>query len=244
MASTETKIPSNPGILWVASTVLHPNRLNPHDFVDWYENTHIQEVQSTGGISGSQRYESLAFHKQERDSSVKDDTPNEKLDFSFLTVYNMPDLAFRESAAFRGLDGQSKPSEQLLDKLFKQAAFVTRFAEEVEPEERNGKTAEYLVSVGFSSKTNADGVLAKVAKLDGCRKPRRFVVRENSALSEYNRSFEEEPQTLALLELDDPSAVKNVRTALDGTGFTDVGFWRLRRDYKGTERTPAGWKPK
>lgn len=38
-----------PGITFVTSKVLNVNVLSPLDFADWYENTHIQEVQATGG---------------------------------------------------------------------------------------------------------------------------------------------------------------------------------------------------
>lgn len=44
----------------------------------------------------------------------------------------MPDIAYRETDEFRGLDGQSRPSEELLEGVFKQARFDTRFYEEVD----------------------------------------------------------------------------------------------------------------
>jgi len=44
----------------------------------------------------------------------------------------MPSLSYRESAAFKGLDGQSEPGAELLEGIFKCARFDTRFYEEVQ----------------------------------------------------------------------------------------------------------------
>jgi len=43
----------------------------------------------------------------------------------------MPEVEFRESKEFKGLDGQSPPKGDLLDRVFRQARFDTRFYEEV-----------------------------------------------------------------------------------------------------------------
>jgi hypothetical protein len=240
-------VPGKPGILLVTSTVLHPTFLDPLDFVDWYENTHIQEVQSTGGISGTQRYESLSFQNRYRDKSGKPTAENQNLAYDFLTVYNMPDLAFRESEAFRGLDGQSRPNEELLEKLFKQSAFITRFCEEFEPSQKSiqdENATSFMLSVGVHSNDSADNVLARLAKITGYRQTRHFKLQEASLLSEFNRSYEDEPSDLALLDFDDRSALDAAEKELQGTEGLELGFWHLRRDYKGSERTPAGWKPK
>jgi hypothetical protein len=44
----------------------------------------------------------------------------------------MPEIGFRESEEFKGLDGQSVPKKDLLEGVFRQARFDTRFYEEVE----------------------------------------------------------------------------------------------------------------
>lgn len=242
-------VPSTPGILFVGSKVVNPSNLNPLDFNDWYENTHIQEVQSTGGISGSQRYESLSFHKQYRDTSSKLDIANSNFDFDFVTVYNMPDLAFRESAAFRGLDGQSKPSEELLEGLFRQASFITRFAEEIGVEGESGGfrkgAAPFAVTVGIESGRSGDsgsGVMSALSKIQGYRRKRTLRVHENSLLDRFERSYMDEPAVLAILEFDTIPDDGTLEGSLEGAGQLEIGVWRLRRDYEGSERTPAGWK--
>lgn len=47
----------------------------------------------------------------------------------YLTVYEMPDVGYRETAEFKGLDGQSEPREELLEGVFRKARFDTRFYE-------------------------------------------------------------------------------------------------------------------
>lgn len=47
----------------------------------------------------------------------------------YLTVYEMPDVGYRETGEFKGLDGQSEPREELLEGVFKKARFDTRFYE-------------------------------------------------------------------------------------------------------------------
>lgn len=240
-------MPTNkPGILFVASKVLHPAKLNPLDFTDWYEDTHIQEVQSTGGISGSQRYESLPFHKQYRDEASTVDVPNKGFDFDFVTVYDMPDLAFRDSPAFKGLDGQSEPREELLEGLFRQVGFLTRFAEEAEVSGKgNGDSeAPFVITVATKSETPVSKVVQEISsKVTGFRRSRMFNVHENSLLSEWKRSYMDEPTSLAILEFEDVpehGVLSNLGLRVD----VEIGFWRLRRDYAGTERTPKGWEPK
>lgn len=231
-------VPSKPGILFVASKVLHPDVLDPLDFTDWYENTHIQEVQSTGGISGTQRYESLSFHSRQRDTSAPKGPENQNLDYDFLTVYTFPDLSFRETEAFNSLDGQSMPNEMLLEKLFKQTAFITRFAEEVSVS-GTPKAAPYLLSIATSN-----GLSESVTPTSPPGSLRQLVVREGSLLSEFNRHWQTEPSEIVLVEADDMSQLDALKKDLEGAKDVEVGFWRLRRNYEGTERKPAGWKPK
>lgn len=244
MSSTpHGSVPGKPGILFVASGVVHPDVLDPLDFVDWYENTHIQEVQSTGGIAATQRYESLSFHSRKRDSTATEVVENQNLKFDFLTVYNMPDLSFRETEAFNNLDGQSVPNEELLQKLFKQSAFITRFAEEISDSGATTATsgaAPYLLTVSGVSWDSSNSKLPK----SPAGRMRKLSVREGSLLSEFERHWEAVPSDIVLIEADDVAQLKKLHGEFEGIDGLEVGFWRLRRKYEGTERTPAGWKPK
>jgi hypothetical protein len=44
----------------------------------------------------------------------------------------MPDVEYRNTAEFKGLDGQSEPDPELLKGVFKQARFDTRFYQVVQ----------------------------------------------------------------------------------------------------------------
>ncbi|KAF2652596.1 hypothetical protein K491DRAFT_695472 [Lophiostoma macrostomum CBS 122681] len=126
-----------PGVLWVSSRIADPEgRLTSERFCDWYENTHIQEVTSLPGIPHAARY--TAIHPQPSDSTWSSAAP-------WLTLYTMPDIRYRETDEFRGLDGQSEPVESLRREVFERARFDTRFYESVqvyEVEKRDGKGNE------------------------------------------------------------------------------------------------------
>lgn len=132
------------GILWVASRVVNPDALSSEKFCDWYENVskrhnhnllrhsfpsqrHIQEVLSLSGVPSAARYEAL---------QPQPDTKAWSNEAPWLTVYEMRDIDYRESDDFKGLDGQSEPSQELLEGVFKNARFDTRFYEEVQVYEK------------------------------------------------------------------------------------------------------------
>ncbi|KAF2492681.1 hypothetical protein BU16DRAFT_490545, partial [Lophium mytilinum] len=117
------------GILWVASRIKNPT-LTPSHFCTWYENTHIHEVTALSGIPRAARYEAIL--PSPYPGALSADAP-------WLTIYEMPDIAFRETAEFRGLDGQSEPAAELLEGVFKKARFDTRFYECVQVHERAGR---------------------------------------------------------------------------------------------------------
>lgn len=236
-------VPSKPGILFVLSTVLDPSDLEPSSFTDWYENTHIQEVQSTGGISGSQRYEALTFASGYRGRKFTAAPENKNLNFDFVTVYHMPDLAFRESAAFRGLDGQTAPRQELLEGLFKHVSFITRFAEEVSvPSSTHSPAtpAPFVVTIAPSA---AGDPLTQFKTAKELRRVQKYKIHESSLLSRFQRSWLDEPTDLAIFEFDSEEGVAALAEAVGEARGLEVGFWALRRQYDGGERTPKGWNP-
>ncbi|KAK3724144.1 hypothetical protein LTR37_001266 [Vermiconidia calcicola] len=246
--TTQGTVPSKAGIMAVASTVLHPDALDPLDFTDWYENTHIQEVQATGGVSSTQRYESLTFDNKYRQQQAEV-ISNVYFNYDFLTIYNMPDLAARESDAFRGLAGQSKPSdESILEKIFKQSSFSTRFCEQLSvddgPETNNPSPAPFLVTIGVNSTAPSESVLPTASKVPGYRRVMRYKIHENSVLSAFERSYVNEPSEVAIFEFDSRADLKDMGKALESADHLEVGFWTLRKEYAGDERTPAAWEPK
>lgn len=264
---------SKPGIVFVTSKVLNPSILKLDFFGDWYENRHIQEVQATGGISGAQRYESLAFYRQHRktgnderrnapsvSSAGLPDITNQNIHHDFLTVYHMPDLEFRKSATFKGLAGQSKPNERgLLETIFQQAEFCTRFCQEVdavdgsrchsnESDDANGSSdpepaAPFVITVGVPSTMQDSKLPTTLSKLDGFKHFSKYDMQEGSVLSAFQRSFIAEPKYLFIFQYGVIPDMADLKTALENAPSNlEIGFWLLRRDYDGTERTPAPWK--
>ena len=247
--TTSDTVPAKPGILFVSSIVLHPSALDPHDFCDWYENTHIQQVQSTGGISSTQRYESISFIRTYRQEEAKSETTlvkNRNFNYDFLTIYNMPDLAFRESEAFRGLDGQSKPSDELLNKVFKQTEFLTRFYEELEIDGSSaaGTPPPFIMTVGVSVDHSIAKFPPTFSKTSSHRRVKKYKLHEASILSEFQRSYVFEPSEMSIYEFDHVPDTSELLKELLSVNNLEVGLWQLKRDYDGSERTPAGWKPK
>ncbi|KAH7065730.1 hypothetical protein BKA63DRAFT_376612, partial [Paraphoma chrysanthemicola] len=111
------------GILWVSSRVTKPDRLSPENFCAWYENTHIQEVLSLPGLPSAARYE--AIQPQPSEDTWSTEAP-------WLTLYDMHHVEYRHSPDFKALDGQTAPSEELLDRIFINTRFDTRFYAQVQ----------------------------------------------------------------------------------------------------------------
>lgn len=68
----------------------------------------------------------------------------------YLTIYEMPDVQYRETAEFKGLDGQSEPEQELLESVFKRARFDTRFYECVQEFGKGVESGGFLPSYSSS----------------------------------------------------------------------------------------------
>ncbi|KAF1999017.1 hypothetical protein P154DRAFT_393219, partial [Amniculicola lignicola CBS 123094] len=127
-----------PGLLFVSSRLSSPTTLTPDKFCHWYENTHIQEVTALEGVPSAVRYEAepLPSHPGKEDGNGDGKKDAQKgmgeEQAQWLTLYEMPDIDFRHTSAFKGLDGQSEPEKSLLEGVFRQARFDTRFYELVD----------------------------------------------------------------------------------------------------------------
>jgi len=132
-----------PGIIWVASQITRPTRLTPSKFVAWYENTHVDEVVALSGVPAAARYEQVDILPE---GTKEEERPAWLIKAPWLTVYEMRDVEFRRTQEFRGLDGQKEPAKELLEGVFKNAGFETRFAELVQVDEVEGARRGVLVS--------------------------------------------------------------------------------------------------
>lgn len=145
-----------PGILSVASSVTRPDRCSKEKFNVWYENQHIDEVVALSGVSGAVRYEAIPFPEMTGKGDVEEkDLPVWLGRAMWLTLYEMDHVDFRKTSEFKGLDGQTIPKENLLDDIFRNARFETRFGELVytddgEAESSRQKPEAFLVSVTWT----------------------------------------------------------------------------------------------
>ncbi|KAF2733819.1 hypothetical protein EJ04DRAFT_494675 [Polyplosphaeria fusca] len=221
-----------PGILTVSSRLSHPTTLTPTHLCAWYENTHIQQVTSLPGVPRAARYEAL--------SPSPSSAPNQWSALApWFTVYELPDLDYRHSAEFKGLDGQSKPDEALLEGVFRQARFDTRFYEEVQRygDESKCAPAKFLVSAALQPRAGGERDfeawyreehLERLSRVRGYVRSRRYRVVDATVLDRFERRGAEGcPQYLALHEFE------GEELDMEGLGLEgeEIGWWGLKRVY-------------
>jgi len=167
--------------------------------VTWYENIHVGEVIATGGVPGAARCNKIYPPKGTTTAA------GTALDaYPYLTLYAFPSLPFRETAAFKGLDGQSRPKRDLLQTVFSKAEFATRFiAVEYDSSSSQGDTLlsnpcaanppAYLAVVSFANVTLSPGAMGsavgkELSAVKGVDRVQIFGVRESTILREFNRT--------------------------------------------------------
>ena len=68
-------------------------------------------------------------------------------------------------------------------------------------------------------------------------------MQEGSVLSAFQRTFMTGPRDLYIFDFEDTPDLGEIKTALEeAPSSLEIGFWLLKRDYDGSERTPAPWK--
>lgn len=76
----------NPGLLYVNSKIVQPDKLSPEQYTQWYEKTHIPDILETDGIEEAHRWQTL--------------DPNAER--PYLALYPLNDIDFLQSPAFTG----------------------------------------------------------------------------------------------------------------------------------------------
>ena len=239
-------MPTTPGMLFVSSKSINTSVLDPLDFNKWYEDTHIPSIQATGGFSSTQRYESLGFTKANRDKSLGSVVENKNWPYDSLTTYNMPDLHFRDSEEYKSLSKKARPDDKtLVEKLFKQAEFQSRFCsqESIDWPNEGAPPTPYLVTLTSSSAKSAADLAAEITKFSGCERTRKYRIHEGSVLSAQERTYLPEKSDLFLFEFGALEPLNKAAKMVEGASDVQAGFWALKRSYDGAERTPAPWKP-
>ncbi|KAF2265103.1 hypothetical protein CC78DRAFT_616242 [Lojkania enalia] len=236
-----------PGIIWVSSRIVDP-ALTPKEFCTWYENTHIPEVTALPGVPRAERYEAMAIPSPSSESQkfLSDNAP-------WLTVYSMPDIEYRNTSAFRGLDGQSEPEESLLENVFRHARFDTRFYEEMQVFEPAGppvRPATLLISAALQPAVGTDADfeawyrqehLRALSECSGFRRTRRYRLVSGTSLDRFVRTSPEIPGYLALHEfqgedfpwgeLSGTAGTEWAKRVMGGLKMEEIGWFRLKRTY-------------
>jgi len=232
------------GILWVASRIKKPT-LTPEKFCAWYENQHIQEVTALSGVPRAARYEGI--QPSPYPGALSDDAP-------WLTIYEMPDIDFRQSREFRGLDGQSEPKAELLEGVFKQARFDTRFYECIQVHEKDSAKkgpASLIISAALTPAAGKEADfdawyrqehLPLIGECAGYRRSRRFKLVNATALDEFKRIEPKVPSYLAIHEFDGDELPMAELAKVDETEWSkkvvgelklmEAGFYKLKRRYE------------
>jgi len=108
------------------------------------------------------------------------------MEATWLTIYELPSLAHRYSSAFTNLDGQTKPDPVLLDRIFHNAKFETRFYEHLETHESphaHPGPGTLIISAGLTPASGQDDDfnrwyhdehMAEVGKVNGYLRTRRY----------------------------------------------------------------------
>ena len=235
-------LPSKSGILLDTSKVLDQSgALSTLEFATWYENTHIPAVQATGAVSRTLHYESLSFISQHRSNGRRKEVPeNVNLDYDFLSVYFMPDLSLRDSEAFRSVIGEIQPAgedSKLLERLLMQTEFFMRFCESLDSADSTfpAVAPPFLVTVGVRAHQTLPTELRD--KVIG-----KFKVREGANLSGYERTYpSERPDEIIIIGYN--SIPDLSKLGIPDDEAIEIGIWGLKREYDGSEREPARWRP-
>lgn len=76
----------DPGLLYVNSKIIQPDKLAPEQYTQWYEETHIPDIFQTAGIDEAYRWQAL-------------DPAAER---PYLALYPLNDVGFLQSPEFKG----------------------------------------------------------------------------------------------------------------------------------------------
>ena len=248
MSSSQSK----EGVLLLASKIIDDSAaLSSTDFARWGEDTCVPSVQATGGISRTLRYESLTFLQQHRSTGqsggAKAVPENINFPYDFLDVYFLPDLDFRESEDFRQLPiiGDAEmtanlDASKLLERLLMQTVFNIKFCERTDDDGSSSSTAvpaPFLVTITSAAQIS-------LPKDIGGKVMGRYSVRSGYTYTDLERLdlLANPNDELMLVGCNSIRKVVELLGSLE-TPPKEVGVWGLKREYDGSERKAASWRP-
>jgi hypothetical protein len=164
----------------------------------------------------------------------------------------MPEIAYKNSPAFRALDGQSPPSQDLLDSIFKNSRFDTRFYTEIQSHSSlspPGPTTFLFSAALEPPSTNAgdfdawyrDEHIAILSRAPGFVRTRRYELVSGTTLEAFERTSPELPRYLALHEfggeelpwkqLGESTQTEWAKRVLGSLVREEVGWFKSKRVY-------------
>lgn len=148
----------------------------------------------------------------------------------WLTIYEMPDIDYRTTSEFKGLDGQSAPNDARLHEIFEQARFDTRFYAQIsDSAPKKGQTAKYLVSL---STDDPGGVAGLFEGVQGVRRVRAFEVGgSTTVLERFVRRDADVRGGVVVVEFEGEDGVRGVVEGLGGREVEEVGWFERKRLY-------------
>lgn len=132
------------------------------------------------------------------------------------TLYDMPDIGFRNSDDFTGIADRNPPSPQLMDSIYKNTHFEMRFYEQIQVVESptaSSDSAKFLVSAAMHPASDPASLadfdkwyreehLPLLSRLPGFVRSRRFEIASATVLNQaqFGDVLEKAPRYLALHE--------------------------------------------
>lgn len=158
----------------------------------------------------------------------------------------MPDIDYRMTEEFCGLDGQRAPRDDLLKGIFEQARFDTRFYEHLDAGSSASAFSNYLMltimhilmltdldPAKFIISLGSDDIAG--ADFKGIRRVRRFMVAAGTTLEHFKRRDAlgegQVRRELALIEFEDEADVENLREFIQERNHDEIGCYKLKQVY-------------
>jgi hypothetical protein len=173
-------------------------------------------------------------------------------------VYEMSDIEYKDSAEFKALDGQSPPSQELLDGIFKNARFDTRFYTEAQsysnPNSPSPGPSTFLISAALEPPPDAvsdfdtwyrQEHLDVLSRAPGFVRTRRYELVFGTSLTNFERSSPEIPKYLALhefegkelpwKELQECAETEWATRVMGNLAKSEIGWYKSKRVYEESE---------
>ncbi|KAB2111776.1 hypothetical protein AG0111_0g1164 [Alternaria gaisen] len=235
------------GVLWVSSRIVHPDKLSAEKFCDWYENTHAKEVLVLPGVPSAARYTAL---------QQKLSRPYYSNEAPWLTLYEFPDLSYKDSQGFKGI---KPPGADLIEDVYKNVRFDIRFYEEVQVVEGSTPSPpKFLISAALDPPKDAASTddfdawyrqehIPMLERAPGFVRSRRFKLSNATVINEFQVGdvTEEAPRFLALhefsgealpwKEIAESTSTEWAKRVWGGLEKEEVGWYEVGKVYSESE---------